>query len=67
MHSIYDRNGERFDYCDDEDNEYYVVYDKEMDTLIVSQWNRERQVAGGPHVDIATYYSPRRCVRDWTL
>jgi hypothetical protein len=67
MYSIYDRSGERFDYCEDEDNEYHMEYDKATDRLTVQHWNRERQVRNAPWPIIATYYAPRRCVRDWTL
>lgn len=67
MHSIYGRDGERFDFCDDEDHEHYVEYDKESDTLVVRQWSRERQQRGGNHEVIATFYSPRRYMRDLTL
>lgn len=67
MHSIYDRNGERFDYCEDEDNEYHTEYDKTTDVLTVQHWNREHQAHNAPWPIIATYYAPRRCVKDFTL
>lgn len=67
IHIIYERNGERFDFCDDEDHEHYVEYDKESDTLVVRQWSRERHKPGAPAEIIATFYAPRRYVRDLTL
>lgn len=67
MFSIYDRLGDRFDFCDDEDHEHYVEYDKESDTLVVRQWSKDRQPSSGMPPVIATFYQPRRCMRDWTL
>ena len=66
MHSIYDRNGERWDFCDDEDHEHYVEYLRDSDTLIVRQWSSERQDKGEPPI-IAQFFEPTRCIRDWTL
>lgn len=67
MHSIYGRDGERFDFCDDEEHEHYVEYDKDSDTLQVRQWSRDRQPCSGTPPVIATFYMPRRYMRDLTL
>ena len=67
MHSVYDRNGERWDFCDDEDHEHYVEYLRDSDTLVVRQWCGERQAKGEPPPIIAEFFQPVRCVRDWTL
>lgn len=66
MHSIYDRNGERFDYCDDEDHEHYIEYLRDSDMLVVRQWCSERPHDGEPPI-IAEFFQPVRCIRDWTL
>ena len=65
MHTVYDRSGERFDYCEDEEAEYELDYDRETDTLTVRMWTPE--VKKGPWPEIAVFYQPRRYIRDATL
>lgn len=63
MHSVYDRENERFDFCDDKENEFYFQYDKEADTLTVRHWTPE-VTDMAPIVQV--FFSPRRYVKDWT-
>ena len=63
MYSVYDRDGERFDFCEDKDNEFYLMYDKESDTLTVRHWTPE--VTGMAPI-VQVFFSPRRYVKDWT-
>ena len=63
MYSVYDRDGERFDFCEDKDNEFYLMYDKESDTLSVRHWTPE--VTGMAPI-VQVFFSPRRYVKDWT-
>jgi len=63
MYSVYDREGERFDFCEDKDNEFYLMYDKESDTLSVRHWTPE--VTGMAPI-VQEFFSPRRYVKDWT-
>ena len=63
MHSVYDRENERFDFCDDEENEFYFQYDKEADTLSVSHWTPD--VKDSPPI-VPVFFYPRRYVKDWT-
>lgn len=65
MHTIYDRVGDMFDYCDDEDHEHYIECNN--DTLEVRQWSSARQRQGGPNEVVAIFYSPRRYIRDLLL
>ena len=63
MHSVYDRENERFDFCDDEENEFYFQYDKDADTLTVRHWTPE--VKDMPPI-VQVFFYPRRYVKDWT-
>ena len=63
MYSVYDRDGERFDFCEDKDNEFYLMYDKESDTLSVRHWTPE--VTGMSPI-VQVFFSPRRYVKDCT-
>jgi hypothetical protein len=63
MYSVYDRDGERFDFCEDKDNEFYLMYEKESDTLSVRHWTPE--VTGMAPI-VQVFFSPRRYVKDWT-
>ena len=63
MYSVYDRNGERFDFCEDKDNEFYLMYEKESDTLSVRHWTPE--VTGMAPI-VQVFFSPRRYVKDCT-
>jgi hypothetical protein len=63
MYSVYDRDGERFDFCEDKDNEFYLMYDKESDTLSVRHWTPE--VTGMAPI-VQVFFSPRRYVKDCT-
>ena len=63
MYSVYDRDGERFDFCEDKDNEFYLMYDKESDTLTVRHWTPE--VTGMAPI-VQVFFSPRRYVKDCT-
>ncbi len=63
MHSVYDRENERFDFCDDKDNEFYFQYDKEADTLTVRHWTPE--ITGMAPI-VQVFFNPRRYVKDWT-
>jgi len=64
MHSVYDRENERFDFCDDEKNEFYLEYNKEFDTLSVRHWTPEVKSGMAPIVQV--FFSPRRYLKDWT-
>ena len=63
MYSVYDRDGERFDFCEDKDNEFYLMYEKEFDTLSVRHWTPE--VTGMAPI-VQVFFSPRRYVKDCT-
>jgi hypothetical protein len=63
MYSVYDRDGERFDFCEDKDNEFYLMYEKESDTLSVRHWTPE--VTGMAPI-VQVFFSPRRYVKDCT-
>ena len=63
MYSVYDREGERFDFCEDKDNEFYLMYEKESDTLSVRHWTPE--VTGMAPI-VQVFFSPRRYVMDCT-
>ena len=63
MYSVYDRDGEQFDFCEDKDNEFYLMYEKESDTLSVRHWTPE--VTGMAPI-VQVFFSPRRYVKDWT-
>ena len=63
MYSVYDREGERFDFCEDKDNEFYLMYEKESDTLSVRHWTPE--VTGMAPI-VQVFFSPRRYVKDCT-
>ena len=63
MYSVYDRDGERFDFCEDKDNEFYLMYEKESDTLSVRHWTPE--VTGMAPI-VQVFFSGRRYVKDCT-
>ena len=63
MYSVYDRDGERFDFCEDQYNEFHLEYDKESDTLSVRHWTPE--VTGMAPI-VQVFFSPRRYVKDCT-
>ena len=63
MYSVYDRDGERFDFCEDKDNEFYLMYEKESDTLSVRHWTPE--VTGMAPI-VQVFFFPRRYVKDCT-
>lgn len=63
MYSVYDRDGERFDFCEDKDNEFYLMYEKESDTLSVRHWTPE--VTGMAPI-VQVFFPPRRYVKDCT-
>ena len=63
MYSVYDRDGEQFDFCEDKDNEFYLEYNKESDTLSVRHWTPE--VTGMAPI-VQVFFSPRRYVKDCT-
>jgi len=63
MYSVYDRDGEQFDFCEDKDNEFYLMYEKESDTLSVRHWTPE--VTGMAPI-VQVFFSPRRYVKDCT-
>ena len=63
MYSVYDRDGEQFDFCEDKDNEFYLEYDKESDTLSVRHWTPDVKDMA-PIMQV--FFSPRRYVKDWT-
>ena len=63
MYSVYDRDGERFDFCEDKDNEFYLMYEKESDTLSVRHWTPE--VTGMAPI-VQVFFSPRIYVKDCT-
>ena len=63
MYSVYDRDGEQFDFCEDQYNEFHLEYDKESDTLSVRHWTPE--VTGMAPI-VQVFFSPRRYVKDWT-
>lgn len=65
MHTVYDRTGERYDYCEDDETQYHIDYDSETDTLAVHVWTPE--VKEGAWPVCAVYYQPRRYVKDATL
>jgi hypothetical protein len=67
MYSVYDRNGDCFDFCDDEETEHSLDYEAEHDRLRVWQWSAERQSCGENNQLIAEFYQPRRFVKDFTL
>jgi hypothetical protein len=67
MYSVYDRNGDCFDFCDDEETEHSLDYDAEHDRLRVWQWSAERQSRGENNQLIAEFYQPRRFIKDFTL
>ena len=62
MHTIYDRSGERFDFCEDEENQFHVEYVKEDDTLTVRHWTPE--VKDGPWPVAQKFFAPRRYLKD---
>jgi hypothetical protein len=66
MYSVYDRNGDCFDFCDDEETEHSLDYDAEHDRLRVWQWSAERQSRGENNQLIAEFYQPRRFIKDFT-
>jgi hypothetical protein len=66
MYSVYDRTGDCFDFCDDEETEHSLDYDAEHDRLRVWQWSAERQSRGENNQLIAEFYQPRRFVKDFT-
>ena len=63
MYSVYDRDGEQFDFCEDQYNEFHLEYDKESDTLSVRHWTPE--VTGMAPI-VQVFFSPRRYVKDCT-
>jgi hypothetical protein len=63
---VFDRDGDRFDFIDDDDHEHYVSYDREADSLTVRQWSRERPHNGEAPI-VATFFRPTRCMRDWEI
>lgn len=65
MHTIYDRSGERFDFCEDEENQFHAEYDKGQDTLTLRHWTPE--VKDGSWPVAQAFFSPRRYVKDLTL
>lgn len=65
MHTVYDRSGGRFDFCEDDETQYDLEYDRELDTLSVRQWTPHCK--GGPWPVCAVFYQPRRYVKDATL
>jgi hypothetical protein len=67
MYSVYDRTGDCFDFCDDEETEHSLDYDAEHDRLRVWQWSAERQSRGENNQLIAEFYQPRRFIKDFTL
>ena len=67
MYSVYDRTGDCFDFCDDEEIEHSLDYDAEHDRLRVWQWSAERQSGGENNQIIAEFYQPRRFIKDYTL
>jgi hypothetical protein len=66
MYSVYDRNGDCFDFCDDEETEHSLDYEAEHDRLRVWQWSAERQSCGENNQIIAEFYQPRRFIKDFT-
>ena len=67
MYSVYDRNGDRFDFCDDDEHEHSLDYEPEHDRLRVWQWSAERQAQGKNNQIIAEFYHPRRYIKDFTI
>jgi fructosamine-3-kinase len=67
MYSVYDRNGDCFDFCDDEETEHSLNYEAEHDRLRVWQWSAERQSCKENNQIIAEFYQPRRFIKDFTL
>jgi hypothetical protein len=67
LYSVYDRNGDCFDFCDDEETEHSLEYEAEHDRLRVWQWSAERQSCGENNQIIAEFYQPRRFIKDHTL
>ena len=67
MYSVYDRNGDRFDFCDDDEHEHSLDYEPEHDRLRVWQWSAERQAQGKNNEIIAEFYQPRRYIKDFTI
>jgi hypothetical protein len=67
MYSVYDRTGDCFDFCDDDETEHSLDYDAEHDRLRVWQWSAERQSCEENNQIIAEFYQPRRFIKDWTL
>lgn len=59
MYSIYDRNGDRFDYCEDETTSYWLTYNKESDTIHVECNTGEKT---NPVKLVAVYFKPSRYV-----
>jgi hypothetical protein len=67
MYSVYDRTGDCFDFCDDEETEHSLDYEAEHDRLRVWQWSAERQSCGENNQIIAEFYQPRRFIKDFTV
>lgn len=68
IHIIYEQSGERFDFCEDEDNKYHIDYDKAEGVLTVKHWNRMHNKGRNAHwPTVVVFFSPCRYVKDWTL
>lgn len=62
MHVVYDRAGERFDFCESEEAQYHLEYDRETDTISIRMWTPECKQ--GPWPIVAYFYQPRRYVKE---
>lgn len=67
MHIIYDFHGNRFKFCQDEDNEYQVEHCEEDKTLTVKHWDKKKKSYDPDWPTVSVFFNPRRWVKDSTL
>lgn len=60
-YQIYARDGERYDFCEGDERDYFIEYDRENDVLVVTTNTGER---AAPIMEVARFFQPIRYVVD---
>jgi len=58
-YQIYARDGNRYDYCEDEERDYYLTYHKDDDVLVVTT---NTGTPNPPIIEVARFFRPTRYV-----